>query len=250
MKPASKPLISAIVVGLLVGIIASLICEPHVYRVTSGYSHRSFFVTLPIEPSEEQLLDAVIYGEPLIQDKAGLTQEWRRAEAEGNRLRIKVDSSSFILISPYAPDSDPDLVFPTGRRVTGIWLTQPSTRTRFPPALVRIAYFIVAFTATLLVVWVLFRRSSPSRPTTSPPPKEPPPPRTEHSHAKPDPFTVLGVSRNATFEEIRRAYRTKMREYHPDKVASLGAELRELAERKAKQINEAFETLSRQHSTA
>jgi len=40
-----------------------------------------------------------------------------------------------------------------------------------------------------------------------------------------------------------------MREYHSHKVASLGAELRELAERKAKEINEAFEVLSREHAT-
>ncbi|MHC1769408.1 MAG: DnaJ family molecular chaperone [Verrucomicrobiia bacterium] len=41
-----------------------------------------------------------------------------------------------------------------------------------------------------------------------------------------------------------------MRQYHPDNVASLGPELRELAERKAKQINEAFRTLAQQRSTA
>jgi len=36
----------------------------------------------------------------------------------------------------------------------------------------------------------------------------------------------------------------------PDKVASLGAELRELAERKARQINEAFENLSQKRGAA
>src|SRR5207245_1845518 len=113
----SKPLVAAILAGLVIGFVASSVFEPHVYRVMSGYSHRSFFVTFADEPSEEQLLDAVIYREPLIQQKAELTQEWRRTEAEGNRLRIKVDSSSSILVSPYAPDSDPDLVFPTGGRV-------------------------------------------------------------------------------------------------------------------------------------
>ena len=34
-------------------------------------------------------------------------------------------------------------------------------------------------------------------------------------------------------------------EYHPDKVAHLGPELRILAERKAKEINEAYRILSR-----
>jgi DnaJ like chaperone protein len=34
-----------------------------------------------------------------------------------------------------------------------------------------------------------------------------------------------------------------MKEYHPDKVAALGVELRELAEAKAKAINSAYEKL-------
>ncbi|MGZ4628020.1 J domain-containing protein [Oryzihumus sp.] len=31
-----------------------------------------------------------------------------------------------------------------------------------------------------------------------------------------DPYTILGVARNATEEQIRRAYRTLMRQNHPD----------------------------------
>ena len=58
-----------------------------------------------------------------------------------------------------------------------------------------------------------------------------------------DPHTVLGVQRGATRAEVKAAYKERMREYHPDKVAHLGAELRALAEAKAKQINAAFEAL-------
>jgi hypothetical protein len=65
-----------------------------------------------------------------------------------------------------------------------------------------------------------------------------------------DAYTILGVRRGASFDEIRRAYRERMKEYHPDKVAGLGAELRELAERKAKEINMAFEELKRTNGTA
>ena len=31
-----------------------------------------------------------------------------------------------------------------------------------------------------------------------------------------DPYTILGVPRDATEEQIRRAYRTLMRQHHPD----------------------------------
>jgi DnaJ-domain-containing protein 1 len=58
-----------------------------------------------------------------------------------------------------------------------------------------------------------------------------------------DPYAVLGVSPNASLEEIRAAYRREMVNYHPDKVAHLGKELQELAKTKAQEINRAFEEL-------
>jgi len=69
------------------------------------------------------------------------------------------------------------------------------------------------------------------------------PPRREEKD-RPDPYVVLGVSRSASEEEIRAAYRREMANYHPDKVAHLGTELQELAERKAKAINCAYEELA------
>lgn len=56
-----------------------------------------------------------------------------------------------------------------------------------------------------------------------------------------DYWSILGLSGNITREDIRKAYRKAMSEYHPDKVASLGPELRALAEKKAKEINQAYE---------
>lgn len=58
-----------------------------------------------------------------------------------------------------------------------------------------------------------------------------------------DPYAVLGVSRNASPEEIRAAYRREMVNYHPDKVAHLGKELQELAKTKAQEINRATKSL-------
>ena len=65
-------------------------------------------------------------------------------------------------------------------------------------------------------------------------------PARDHKLSESDCWNILGLSGNVTKEEIRKAYRKAMSEYHPDKVASLGSELRELAERKAKEINEAY----------
>ncbi|HEY6306700.1 MAG TPA: restriction endonuclease [Candidatus Angelobacter sp.] len=62
-----------------------------------------------------------------------------------------------------------------------------------------------------------------------------------------DPYAVLGVSPNASLEEIRAAYRREMVNYHPDKVAHLGKELQELAKTKAQEINRAFEELAHSH---
>jgi len=53
-------------------------------------------------------------------------------------------------------------------------------------------------------------------------------------------FAVLKVAPSASVDEIRRAYKLQMSQYHPDKVATLGTELRELAERKTKDITEAY----------
>jgi DnaJ like chaperone protein len=54
-------------------------------------------------------------------------------------------------------------------------------------------------------------------------------------------YQVLGVSRGATFEEIKKAYRTLSMQYHPDKVGHLGEEFKRVAEEKMKEINAAYQ---------
>ena len=49
----------------------------------------------------------------------------------------------------------------------------------------------------------------------------------------------------AVEETIHTAYRARMNEYHPDKVAHLGEELQQLAHRKALEIQRAYEQLRR-----
>ena len=51
---------------------------------------------------------------------------------------------------------------------------------------------------------------------------------------------ILNVSPHATVDEIRNSYKELLHQYHPDKVAALGDELKALAERKSKEITSAY----------
>jgi len=53
-------------------------------------------------------------------------------------------------------------------------------------------------------------------------------------------YKILEVEEDASLQEIKKAYRKKILEYHPDRVASLGKEFQILAEEKAKKINNAY----------
>lgn len=63
-----------------------------------------------------------------------------------------------------------------------------------------------------------------------------------------NPYKVLGVSEDATQEEIRAAYLALVKKYHPDKFTD--NPLKELANEKLKEINEAYELLTKKNSTA
>jgi hypothetical protein len=61
--------------------------------------------------------------------------------------------------------------------------------------------------------------------------------------ASADPYTVLGVDRGASPDEIRAAHRRMVAQYHPDKVSHLGKELQEMAHQKLIAIQQAYELL-------
>ncbi len=61
-----------------------------------------------------------------------------------------------------------------------------------------------------------------------------------------DPYSILGVSRDASDEEIKKAYRTLARKYHPDNYA--GTNLADVAEEKMKEINEAYDAIQKMRS--
>ncbi len=58
-----------------------------------------------------------------------------------------------------------------------------------------------------------------------------------------DAYKVLGVTCSASGDAIKAAYRERMKEYHPDKVAHLGEELQELALEKSQEIQRAYRQL-------
>ncbi len=62
-----------------------------------------------------------------------------------------------------------------------------------------------------------------------------------------DPYKVLGVARDATDEEIKKAYRELARKYHPDNYA--GNPLSDLVEEKMKEINEAYDQIQRERAS-
>lgn len=59
-----------------------------------------------------------------------------------------------------------------------------------------------------------------------------------------NPYEVLGISPNATNDEVKKAYRELSRKYHPDSYVD--NPLSELAEEKFKEVQEAYEQIMKQ----
>lgn len=59
-----------------------------------------------------------------------------------------------------------------------------------------------------------------------------------------NPYEVLGISQNASDDEIKMAYRELTRKYHPD--ANINNPLADLAEEKFKEVQEAYDTIMRE----
>lgn len=58
-----------------------------------------------------------------------------------------------------------------------------------------------------------------------------------------DAYAVLEINETATDDEVRAAYKRMVVKHHPDRVASLGDDIRAAAEKKMREINEAKEII-------
>lgn len=59
-------------------------------------------------------------------------------------------------------------------------------------------------------------------------------------------YKILGVEKNSSMDEIKKAYRKLAVEYHPDKVSYLGEDIRKDAEEKFQKINLAYEKIKKE----
>jgi|SaaInl8_200m_RNA_FD_contig_51_844180_length_1675_multi_6_in_0_out_0_3 DnaJ like chaperone protein len=65
-----------------------------------------------------------------------------------------------------------------------------------------------------------------------------------------DPYEVLGVNRQDSFESIKKAYRKLVKKFHPDNIQSKGLdeEFMHFAKQRMQEINTAYETIKSQRS--
>ena len=63
-----------------------------------------------------------------------------------------------------------------------------------------------------------------------------------------DPYKVLGIDRQATDEEVKKAYRELAKKYHPDNYVN--TPLADLADEKMKEINEAYDEIQKMRKNA
>ncbi len=64
--------------------------------------------------------------------------------------------------------------------------------------------------------------------------------------SKDNAYKILEITKEASVDEIKAAYRSMAKKYHPDKVIHLGEEHRKGAEEKFRQVQEAYEKLQKE----
>lgn len=59
-------------------------------------------------------------------------------------------------------------------------------------------------------------------------------------------YKILGIEPSATDEEVKKAYREMAKKNHPDRVSTLGEEVRQAAVKKFQEINDAYESIKKE----
>jgi len=59
-------------------------------------------------------------------------------------------------------------------------------------------------------------------------------------------YKILEISKDATDEEVKKAYKKMAVKYHPDKVSHLGEDVQKAANEKFKEVNQAYESIKKQ----
>lgn len=62
------------------------------------------------------------------------------------------------------------------------------------------------------------------------------------------PYAVLGLSRSASWEQVTKAHRTLVAQLHPDRYVGADDVVRAAAERRVRDVNEAYATIRRQRA--
>ena len=63
-------------------------------------------------------------------------------------------------------------------------------------------------------------------------------------------YKILGVDREASVEDLKKAYRKMANKYHPDKVSHLGEDFRKAAKEKFQKLNEAYSQIKKERKIA
>jgi len=63
--------------------------------------------------------------------------------------------------------------------------------------------------------------------------------------SKRDYYEILGVSKDASSSEIKKAYRRMANKFHPDKITHLGEEYKNIAQEKFKSVSDAYHRIKK-----
>ena len=61
-------------------------------------------------------------------------------------------------------------------------------------------------------------------------------------------YEVLEITPNASNDDVKKAYRRMAMRFHPDKVATMGEDIKQSATEKFRKINEAYETVKKERN--